>query len=58
MKTYELNLKFESEKACREWEKEILTANGRRMFNGEYIMMFVHDAAEDGGTVLTEIWTC
>ena len=58
MKTYELNLKFESEKACREWEKENLTVNGRQMYNGEYIMMVMYDEAEDDGIVLTEIWTC
>lgn len=59
MHTYKLNLKFNSQKECDEWEKENLTVNGRQMYNGEYILMVMHDSVIDGdGVVLTEIITC
>ena len=59
MHTYTLNLKFNSQKECDEWEKKNLTVNGRRMYNGEYILMVMHDSVlGEDGVVLTEIITC
>lgn len=59
MHTHKLNLKFNSQKECDEWEKKNLTVNGRQMYNGEYILMVMHDSVIDGdGVVLTEIITC
>lgn len=58
MHTYTLNLKFNSQKECDEWEKENLTVNGRQMYNGEYILMVMHDSVlGEDGVVLTQIMT-
>lgn len=58
MHTYTLNLKFNSRKECDEWEKENLTVNGRQMYNGEYILMVMHDSVlGEDGVVLTQIMT-
>ena len=58
MHTYTLNLKFNSQKECDEWEKEKLTVNGRQMYNGEYILMVMHDSVlGEDGVVLTQIMT-
>ena len=56
MKVYKLNMKFNSVEECRKWEDENLSVNGRQMYNGEYIMMVMHDEVGDEVT-LTEIWT-
>lgn len=56
MKVYKLNMKFNSVEECRKWEDENLSVDGRQMYNGEYIMMVMHDEVGDEVT-LTEIWT-
>lgn len=56
MKTYELNLEFNSFEECQEWEKENLSVNGRQMYNGEYILMVMHEELGDR-IVLTTIMT-
>lgn len=58
MKTYVLNLEFNSHAECEKWEKENLYVNGRQMYNGEYILMVCHEQkAGDDKIILTEIMT-
>lgn len=58
MKTYKLNLKFKSHEECRAWEDKNLMVNGRQMYNGEYIMMVMHDSVIGSDEItLTEIIT-
>lgn len=57
MKTYTINKVFDSQKDCDEWERENLGSE-RLMYNGEYVMMVMHEAMAGADKVmLTQIIT-
>lgn len=58
MKIYKLNMVFDSYEECEKWEAENLSKNGRQMYNNEFIISVMHQEADNGKMILTEIWTC